>query len=79
MPKSQKRMVAGLLSFAAMGSTATIVRLPYIQSLSQSFDGREGDFLCKILSLRPLHTSNWPSTPRFDLSRCLALTCGYEC
>lgn len=44
----QKRLVAIILSFAAIGSTATIVRLPYIGSLKESFDGWNGDFLCKF-------------------------------
>ncbi|EME85190.1 uncharacterized protein MYCFIDRAFT_119694, partial [Pseudocercospora fijiensis CIRAD86] len=45
MSVRQKRLVAIILSFAAVGSTATIVRLPYVGSLAQSFDGSEGDFL----------------------------------
>ncbi|KAF2167879.1 hypothetical protein M409DRAFT_53830 [Zasmidium cellare ATCC 36951] len=45
MSTRQKRLVAIILSFAAIGSTATIVRLPYIGSLSESFDGWNGDFL----------------------------------
>lgn len=45
MSVRQKRLVAIILSFAAIGSSATIVRLPYVGSLSQSFDGSEGDFL----------------------------------
>lgn len=60
MSVRQKRLVAIILSFAAIGSSATIVRLPYVGSLSQSFDGSEGDFLCKppppmraLLSLSP--------------------------
>lgn len=46
MSKRQKRLVAIILSFAAIGSTATIIRLPYVGSLSQTFDGSNGDFLC---------------------------------
>ncbi|SMQ47647.1 unnamed protein product [Zymoseptoria tritici ST99CH_3D7] len=45
MSKRQKRLVAGILSFAAVGSTATIVRLPYIGSLKESFLGSNGNFL----------------------------------
>ena len=47
MSVRQKRLVAIILSFAAVGSTATIVRLPYVGSLAQSFDGSNGDFLCE--------------------------------
>jgi hypothetical protein len=50
MSRRQKKMVSGILAFAAIGSTATIVRLPYIGSLEESFDGSNGDFLCKWLS-----------------------------
>ncbi|CAK1362530.1 hypothetical protein CB0940_05256 [Cercospora beticola] len=45
MSKRQKRLVAVILSFAAIGSSATIVRLPYVGSLIESFDGWNGDFL----------------------------------
>ncbi|KAF2210361.1 hypothetical protein CERZMDRAFT_28819, partial [Cercospora zeae-maydis SCOH1-5] len=45
MSTRQKRLVAVILSFAAIGSSATIVRLPYVGSLIESFDGWEGDFL----------------------------------
>lgn len=45
MSKRQKKLVSGILAFAAVGSTATIVRLPYIGSLEQSFEGSNGDFL----------------------------------
>lgn len=45
MSSRQKRLVAVILSIAAIGSTATIVRLPYIGSLKESFDGWNGDFL----------------------------------
>ncbi|EME41951.1 hypothetical protein DOTSEDRAFT_135077 [Dothistroma septosporum NZE10] len=51
MSTRQKRLVAVILSFAAIGSTATIVRLPYIGSLKQSFDGRNGDFLFKTVGV----------------------------
>ena len=47
MSVRQKRLVAVILSFAAIGSSATIVRLPYVGSLKESFKGSEGDFLCK--------------------------------
>lgn len=40
----QKAMVACILAFAAIGSTATIVRLPYVVKISA---GSEGDFLCQ--------------------------------
>jgi hypothetical protein len=40
-------LVIGLLAFAAVGSTATVVRLPYVLNLDQSAKGRDGDFLCK--------------------------------
>lgn len=46
MSKRQKIMVAGILAFAAIGSTATIVRLPTIHTLSESYLGRNGEFLC---------------------------------
>lgn len=51
MSTRQKKMVSGILAFAAIGSTATIVRLPYIGSLEESFDGSDGDFLCKSLMM----------------------------
>ena len=47
IPKRQKRLVIGLLAFAAIGSTATCIRLPYVMALKESGKGREGDFLCK--------------------------------
>lgn len=47
MSRRQKKLVSGILAFAAIGSTATIVRLPYIGSLEESFAGSDGDFLCK--------------------------------
>jgi hypothetical protein len=49
MSTRQRRLVAAILGFAALGSTATIVRLPYIKSLKGSFLGWNGDFLCKFL------------------------------
>ncbi|KAH9809513.1 integral membrane protein [Teratosphaeria destructans] len=45
MSLRQRRLVSVILSFAAIGSTATIVRLPYIGSLRESFLGWNGDFL----------------------------------
>ncbi|TGZ77567.1 hypothetical protein EX30DRAFT_293448, partial [Ascodesmis nigricans] len=33
MPKNRKMLVAGILGFAAIGSTATVVRLPYLHAL----------------------------------------------
>lgn len=53
MSKRQKKLVSGILAFAAVGSTATIVRLPYIGSLEQSFEGSNGDFLCKCFYYHP--------------------------
>lgn len=47
IPLRQKRLVIGLLAFAAIGCTATVVRLPYVTTLDQSAKGRDGDFLCK--------------------------------
>lgn len=47
MSRRQKVLVACILAFAAVGSTATIVRLPFISSLKQSYLGRNGDFLCE--------------------------------
>lgn len=47
MSRRQKRLVIALLAFAAIGSTATVIRLPYIHTLSESYDGWEGDFLCE--------------------------------
>ena len=46
--KRQKGLVAGILAFAAVGSTATIVRLPFIPTLAESYLGWDGDFLCKF-------------------------------
>lgn len=48
IPVRQKRLVIGLLTFAAIGSTATVVRLPYVMTLDNSAKGRDGDFLCKL-------------------------------
>lgn len=47
MSHRQKIMVSCILALAAVGSTATIVRLPYIHTFSESYLGRDGDFLCK--------------------------------
>lgn len=47
IPMRQKRLVVGLLAFAAVGSTATVVRLPYVLTLKHSAKGTDGDFLCK--------------------------------
>ncbi|RMX98723.1 hypothetical protein D0867_12341 [Hortaea werneckii] len=51
MSKRQKIMVAGILAFAAIGSTATIVRLPTIHTLSESYLGRNGEFLYDTVGL----------------------------
>lgn len=48
MSVRQKRLVAALLAFAAIGSTATIIRLPFVGSLTESYLGWNGDFLCKF-------------------------------
>lgn len=48
IPLRQKRLVVGLLAFAAVGCTATVVRLPYVLNMDQSAKGWDGDFLCKI-------------------------------
>jgi hypothetical protein len=58
MSKRQKRIVVGILSFAALGSTATIVRLPYMVHLREAYDGRDGDFLCmhRFFSSSPKHS-----------------------
>jgi hypothetical protein len=53
IPVRQKRLVIGLLAFAAVGSTATVVRLPYVLALKESAKGRDGDFLCT--SRTPTH------------------------
>jgi hypothetical protein len=45
MTKRNKLLVAGILAFAAIGSTATVVRIPYIHTLRQS-----DDFLCKFFT-----------------------------
>lgn len=45
MSQRQKRLVACLLAFAAIGSTATIVRMPYVGTLTESYLGWNGDFL----------------------------------
>jgi hypothetical protein len=49
IPVRQKRLVIGLLAFAAVGSTATVVRLPYVLALKESGKGRDGDFLCTFI------------------------------
>lgn len=49
MSVRQKRLVAALLAFAAIGSTATIVRVPFVGTLTESYLGWDGDFLCKYL------------------------------
>ena len=51
LSKKQKMLVAGLLAFAAVASTATIIRLPYVHTMSQSYLGLDGDFLCKYLQM----------------------------
>ncbi|KAK5122536.1 hypothetical protein LTR85_003799 [Meristemomyces frigidus] len=51
MSNRQKVMVSCILALAAVGSTATIVRLPYIQSFSESYLGRDGDFLYDTVGL----------------------------
>ena len=43
-----KAIVAGILGFAAIGSTATIVRIPFTKGLLET-----DDFLCKELSVSP--------------------------
>lgn len=45
--RRQKTLIACILAFAAVGSTATIVRLPFIRTLEQGHLGRDGDFLCR--------------------------------
>ena len=47
MSRRQKGMVAGILALAALGSTATVVRLPFIYTLKESDLGWKGDFLCE--------------------------------
>lgn len=46
MNQRTKMVVVIILGFAAIGSTATLVRIPYIKSL-KTLD----DFLCKSLKL----------------------------
>lgn len=53
MSRRQKGMVAGILALAALGSTATVVRLPYIYTLAESYLGWNGDFLCEPLANTP--------------------------
>jgi len=48
----QKRLVSALLAFAAIGSTATIVRLPFVGTLTESYLGWNGDFLCELVFSR---------------------------
>jgi hypothetical protein len=55
IPLRQKRLVIGLLAFAAIGSTATVVRLPYVMNMDQSAKGSDGDFLCKFDSFIEEH------------------------
>jgi len=47
MSRRQKVLVSCILAFAAVGSTATLVRLPFIGTLQGSYLGWNGDFLCK--------------------------------
>ncbi|QIW97945.1 hypothetical protein AMS68_003463 [Peltaster fructicola] len=47
IPLQQKIMVASILAFGALASTATIVRMFYLHTLDQVYYGRDGDFLCK--------------------------------
>ena len=59
IPVRQKRLVIGLLAFAAVGSTATCVRLPYIMALKDSGKGRDGDFLCESDDDIQTHAGPW--------------------
>jgi hypothetical protein len=70
MSKRQKRLVAGILSFAAVGSAATIVRLPYIGSLKESFDGSNGEFLRECPSLFDLCLSHPFQASKLTIERC---------
>ncbi|KAI6854616.1 hypothetical protein KC323_g8703 [Hortaea werneckii] len=49
--RRQKTLIACILAFAAVGSTATIVRLPFIRTLEQGHLGRDGDFLYNTVGL----------------------------
>ncbi|KAK4542866.1 hypothetical protein LTR36_006055 [Oleoguttula mirabilis] len=51
MSDRQKILVSGILALAAVASAATIVRMPYIHTFSQSFLGRDGDFLYDTVGL----------------------------
>ncbi|KAF2766448.1 hypothetical protein EJ03DRAFT_177807 [Teratosphaeria nubilosa] len=48
IPLRQKRIVQGILAFAAIGSSATVIRTPYLAGLADSYSGRGGDFTYKI-------------------------------
>ncbi|KAK5130562.1 hypothetical protein LTR08_001942 [Meristemomyces frigidus] len=51
MSRRQKVLVSCILAFAAIGSTATIVRMPYIHTFSQAYLGWNGDFLYDTVGL----------------------------
>jgi len=65
MSRRQKYMVAGILALAALGSTATVVRLPYIYTLAESYKGWNGDFLCKSA---PCMTVGFPRSANTTLT-----------
>jgi hypothetical protein len=47
MPRQRKRAAQGILGFAAIGSTATIIRLPWLMAFKDSYLGTDGEFLCQ--------------------------------
>lgn len=50
IPTYQKILVASILAFGAIASTATIVRMFYIPTLEQTYKGWNGEFLCECPS-----------------------------
>lgn len=51
IPLQQKIVVGSILAFGALASTACCVRMAYVPSLSETYDGWDGDFLCRSLCL----------------------------
>jgi hypothetical protein len=49
IPQGQRRLVICILALGSIGSAATVIRVPLLTELKDSYEGPEGDFLCKYL------------------------------
>ncbi|KAF2766998.1 hypothetical protein EJ03DRAFT_162776 [Teratosphaeria nubilosa] len=49
MPPFQKRLVAIILALGAMGSAATIVRLPFLGGLKSQYESAEADYIYNVI------------------------------